>query len=101
MSRVALGILLGIVIGLISIGIMLPMHMPNRRTAMTAAFLNRFALGFLAANIILPMDPVFSGVIVGVLVSVPDAIVTKAYVPIIVGGIVFGLIAGWAVKALV
>src|SRR5579884_486938 len=89
MSRVALGLILGVVIGLISVGIMLPMHLPNRRTAMLASFLNRFALGFLAANVTLPADPVVAGVIVGLLISVPDAIVTKAYLPIILGGAVF------------
>ena len=100
MSHVALGILLGLVIGLISVGIMLPMHFPDRRSALIAAFLNRFALGFLAANVQLPVNQVLTGVIVGLLISVPDAIITKAYVPVMVGGVVFGVIAGWAVKVL-
>jgi hypothetical protein len=99
-SHVALGILLGLIIGLISVGIMLPMQFEDRRTAMTAAFLNRFALGFFAANVHLPVDQVLTGVIVGLLISLPDAIITKAYVPVMVGGVVFGVIAGWSVRLL-
>ena len=100
MSHVTLGIILGIVIGLVSVGIMLPMHFAERRAALTAAFMNRFALGFLVANVHLPIDQVFTGVVVGLLVSIPDAIVTRAYVPVLVGGIVFGIIGGWTVKLL-
>jgi hypothetical protein len=43
------------------------------------------------------MSPVASGVPVGVLTSIPDAIVTKAYAPILITGVVFGAIAGWVV----
>jgi len=45
----------------------------------------------------LPVSPVLAGMIVGLLTSVPDAIITKAYVPITVSGIVFGAVAGWIV----
>ena len=33
--------------------------------------------------------------LVGLLVSLPDAIVTKAYAPILVVGLLFGAIGGW------
>jgi len=35
--------------------------------------------------------------LVGDLTSIPEAIVTKAYAPILVTGVLFGAIAGWAV----
>ena len=43
------------------------------------------------------MSPILAGVLVGILTSVPDAIITKAYVPIMATGVVFGAIAGWIV----
>jgi len=33
----------------------------------------------------------------GIMTSLPDAISTKAYVPILTTGVVFGAIAGWIV----
>jgi hypothetical protein len=38
-----------------------------------------------------------ASVLVGILTSLPDAIITKAYIPIMATGIVFGAIAGWIV----
>ena len=70
---------------------------PDKRAALLGAFFARFALGFFAANVRLPVSPVASGLVVGILTSVPDAIITKAYAPILVTGIVFGAIAGWVV----
>jgi hypothetical protein len=40
---------------------------------------------------------VIAGIVVGMLTSVPDAIITKAYTPIAVSGVVFGAAAGWIV----
>jgi len=45
----------------------------------------------------LSIPPVAAGVLVGVLTSLPDAIITKAYLPIMVTGVIFGGIAGWIV----
>jgi hypothetical protein len=97
MNRITLGLLLGVVIGVVDVLLMLPLSFPDRRAALLGAFSARFALGFLAANVSLPVHPVLSGVIVGVLTSLPDAIITKAFAPIMVTGVVFGAIAGWIV----
>jgi hypothetical protein len=43
------------------------------------------------------MAPILSGVLVGMLTSLPDAIITKAYAPIMVTGVLFGALAGWIV----
>lgn len=75
---------------------MLPMKFPDRKTALMGAFASRFALGFLAVNVTLPMPPALAGAVVGLLVSIPDAIITKTYVPIIVTGLIFGALVGWA-----
>ena len=97
MTRVTLGIILGIVIGVVDVLMMLPLDFPDKRAALLGAFCSRFALGFFAATVRLPMHPVAAGVLVGLLTSLPDAIITKAYAPILGTGIVFGAIAGWVV----
>ena len=76
---------------------MLPLAFPDKPAALPGTFSSRFALGFFASVVKLPMSSVASEVLVGVLTSIPDAIVTKAYAPILITGVVFGAIAGWVV----
>ena len=97
MSRVPLGVLLGLVIGAVDVALMLPLSFPDKRAALLGAFCARFALGFFAATVRLPMSPILTGLLVGILTSLPDAVITKAYVPIMATGVVFGAIAGWIV----
>ena len=97
MPRVPLGIGLGIAIGVVDVLLMLPLSFPDKRDALLGAFCARFALGFFAAVTQLPWSPVLSGIVVGILTSLPDAIITKAYAPIMVTGVIFGAIAGWIV----
>ena len=95
MQRVPLGIGLGIAIGTIDVLLMLPLSFPDKRAALLGAFSARFALGFFAAVTQIPLPPVATGMLVGILTSLPDAIITKAYVPIMVTGVIFGALAGW------
>jgi hypothetical protein len=97
MTRVNLGVALGLGIGILDVLLMLPLSFPDKQAALLGAFCARFALGFFAATVQLPMSPIATGVLVGLLTSLPDAIITKAYVPIMVTGLVFGAIAGWIV----
>ena len=97
MSRVTLGVILGLSIGILDVLLMLPLSFPDKRTALLAAFSSRFALGFFAATIQLRTSPIVAGLLVGLLTSIPDAIVTKAYAPILITGLAFGAIAGWIV----
>lgn len=97
MTRITLGLLLGVGIGVVDVLLMLPLKFPDKRAALLGAFCARFALGFFAATVSLPVSPILSGVIVGVLTSLPDAIITKAYAPIMVTGLIFGAMAGWIV----
>ena len=97
MTRVPMGIVLGLAIGVVDVLLMLQLSFPDKRAALLGAFLARFALGFFTATVRLPVPPIASGIIVGLLTSAPDAIITKAYAPIIGTGIVFGAIAGWIV----
>jgi hypothetical protein len=97
MSRVPLGIGLGIVFGVVDVLLMLPLSFPDKRAALLGAFASRFALGFFAAVTTLPIPPVLAGIVVGILTSLPDAIITKAHVPIMVTGVIFGGLSGWIV----
>ena len=95
MNRVTLGIVLGLVIGAVDVLLMLPLDFPDKTAALLGAFCARFALGFFAATVRLPMPPVAAGVVVGVLTSLPDAIITNAFAPIMITGVIFGAITGW------
>ena len=97
MSRVRLGVLLGLAIGAVDVALMLPLSFPDKRAALLGAFCARFALGFFTATVRLPMSPILTGILVGILTSLPDAIITNAAVPIMVTGLLFGAVAGWIV----
>jgi hypothetical protein len=99
MNRLVLGALLGLAAGVVDVLLMLPMKFPDKPSALAGAFFSRFAIGFLAANVRLPFHPAIVGVLVGLLISIPDAIITKAYIPILVTGVIFGALAGWAAHA--
>jgi len=100
MSTVMKGVLAGVVFGLVTVGLMLPMPFPDKRAALTAAFLNRFAIGVVIGCVQLRQPGWLIGLAFGLLLSLPDAMITKAFVPITVigslGGLIIGgLIHGW------
>lgn len=85
----------GVGFGALAMALMWPMSFPNKRAALAAAFASRFAIGFLVPFIAMPIPSIAKGVLVGLLISIPDAIITKAYVPILVVGAVGGGAVGW------
>jgi len=98
MNRILLGIVLGLAAGVVDVLLMLPLKMPDKPTAMAGAFFSRFAIGFLVATVRLPIHPALAGALVGLLISIPDAIITKAYAPILIIGVILGALCGLAVK---
>ena len=96
MNPVLFGVLAGVLFGAVDLALMLPMDFPDKKIALLGAFLSRFAIGFLIPLVKMPVHPVLVGAVVGLLISLPDAVITKAYVPIIATGIVGGAIIGWA-----
>ena len=95
MSRVAVGLIAGLIFGAVDVALMLPMSFPDKRTALVAAFLSRFGIGLVIPLVNLPTWPGWLvGVTLGVLLSLPDAVVTKAYAPILISGAIGGLIIG-------
>jgi presenilin-like A22 family membrane protease len=88
-------ILAGLLFGALDVCLMLPMAFPDKRTALLAAFCSRFGIGVVIALIHLPAWPGWLvGLTFGLLLSLPDAIVTKAYAPILIGGAIGGMVIG-------
>ena len=104
MPNVLLGIVAGIVFGAASVAMMLPMSFPDKSLALTAAFVDRFAIGVVIGCIQLPWPGWATGLTFGLLLSLPSAIITKAYAPILIVGalgglIIGGVIHGWLPRA--
>ena len=101
MSNLFQGLISGLVFGLISVGMMLPMSFPDKKTALLAAFTSRFGIGLVIGCVSLPWPGWLIGLVFGVLLSLPDAIVTKAYAPILIvgaigGTLIGGILRGWS-----
>lgn len=94
MNSILLGVILGIVFGIVAVAPMFKMTFSDKQAAITGAFINRFAIGFLIPNALLGIDPIIRGLLLGILLSLPDAIITKSYAPIIGLGIIGGLVIG-------
>jgi hypothetical protein len=89
-----------LIFGAVAVALMLPMQFPDKRTALLGAFASRFAIGFAIGCVQLPWPGWLIGLVFGLLLSLPDAIVTKAYAPILVvgaaGGVLIGgILHGW------
>lgn len=95
MSNITSGLIAGLIFGAVSVGMMLPMSFPDKRAALLAAFLNRFAIGLVIGCVTLPGWPGWLvGLLFGLLLSLPAALVTKAYAPILIIGAIGGMVIG-------
>ncbi|HUW22242.1 MAG TPA: hypothetical protein VMW41_06285 [Candidatus Bathyarchaeia archaeon] len=104
MNKVTLGIICGLVFGIFDVLVMIPLKYENNRKrneAMTAAFIERFMIGFLIPNIEFGIHPALTGLFLGVGLSLPSAIITRAYAPIVGIGIVGSVIIGFISKTVV
>ena len=97
MSRISLGFICGLVYGALSAASMIPLTFTDKTAALAGAFLNRFAIGFVIGAARLPLPAWANGLIFGVLLSMPDAIITKAYAPILIIGAIGGTLIGFIV----
>jgi hypothetical protein len=99
MNRLYLGILCGLIFGALSAASMIPLSFPDKRAALLGAFLNRFAIGVLVGMASMPGWRGWTvGLVIGILMSLPDAIITKAYAPILIIGAVGGALVGWILE---
>ena len=96
MSHLAYGVVAGLAFGSLAVLSMLRLSFPDKRAALTAAFIDRFGIGLVigVANLSWPAWAV--GLVFGILLSAPSAIITKAWPPIMVfgglGGVAIGLV---------
>ena len=104
MSRLLLGLVAGVVYGALSAMSMIPLQFPDKRAALLGAFLNRFAIGVVIGAVVgapqveaLRLPPWAIGLAVGILLSLADAVITKAYAPILILGALGGALIGWLV----
>jgi hypothetical protein len=101
MSRLLLGTVCGIAFGILDVLLMIPIPFgpeKDKETAMAGAFVSRFAIGFVTGAARLPLPGWAAGLVFGSLISLPDAIITGSYMPIIpigaLGGALIGFIVG-------
>ncbi len=98
MNKILSGTIAGLIFGIIDVLLMVPLPIENKLIAMLASFIGRFAIGFFVATTDIPVPFWLKGILVGLLLSLPDAIITKAYAPIIgigvIGGLIIGLVLG-------
>ncbi|MEP6730918.1 MAG: hypothetical protein ABJE10_09780 [bacterium] len=104
MSRLWLGVVAGVAYGALSAASMLPLEFPDKRAALLGAFLNRLAIGIVIGAAIgapqldaIRLPPWALGTCAGILLSLADAVITKAYAPIIGLGAVGGGVIGWII----
>jgi len=97
MNNIIKGLIAGTIFGIVSIIPMFFMTFEDKARAITASFISRFAIGFIIFNLELPIPNWLKGGLVGLVLSLPDAIITKQYAPILglglIGGIVCGILA--------
>lgn len=94
MTNITKGIIAGILFGIASIVPMMFMSFEDKPRAMAASFISRFCIGFIIFNMPLPIPNWLKGGLVGLVLSVPDALVTKQHGPILGLGLIGGIICG-------
>jgi multisubunit Na+/H+ antiporter MnhB subunit len=89
------GVIAGVIFAIVTVAIMLPMRFDDKRAALVASFVSRFSIGFLIAVVVLPLPGWLLGLLIGFVLSVPQAIITRSYGPIIGNGVIGGTIIGF------
>lgn len=95
MTNIVKGLMAGTIFGVVSIIPMFFMSFEDKTMAVTASFISRFAIGFIIFNLDLPMPGWLKGGLAGLILSLPDALITKQYGPILGLGLIGGLICGY------
>src|SRR4051812_25978506 len=96
MTPLLQGTISGLIFGVVTVATMLPMKFTDKSAALTGAFANRFSIGLVIPLVKTSLTwPGWSlGLGVGLLLSLPSAIITKVYGPILIIGAVGGAIIG-------
>jgi hypothetical protein len=102
MKKIKYGLLSGLIFAILDVVPMYFIDIPDRYTAIAAAFINRFVVGLLIFTTDWLMPKWLLGLIIGFTLSLPDALITKTYGPIlgsgVVGGLIIGIVAQFVLK---
>lgn len=98
MNNIIKGIIAGTIFGIVSIAPMFFMTLEDKPRAIAASFISRFSTGFIIFNMDLPFNSLIKGGLVGLFLSLPDALITKKYTPILGLGLVGGIVCGLFVQ---
>src|SRR5436305_13821669 len=79
MSRLALGVLCGLIYGALSAASMIPLQFPDKHAALLGAFINRFSIGFVIGAVAMPSPRSASGSVMSILMTRSAATMTMAY----------------------
>lgn len=94
MSHPVYGVVAGLAFGTLAVLSMLRLAFPDKRAALAAAFIDRFAIGLVIGVADLSWPAWSVGLLFGLLLSAPSAIITKAWAPIMILGGLGGLVIG-------
>jgi len=98
MNSIMLGIICGSAFGIIDVLIMMPMKVEDKRKkieALIGAFIERFMLGFIIPNIGIGLHPAATEALLGLGLSLPTALIVRAYAPIVGIGVTGDIIIGF------
>jgi len=97
MNRLELGFILGIVFGIVDVIAIYPQKLDDKTRAMVGAFILRLIIGILIGATTLPVFHWLQGLLIGLMASLPVAIATRLYVPILAAGMIGGAIIGFVI----
>ena len=90
-----LGCIAGLAFGTFATLTMIPISFPDKRAAILGAFVNRFGIGLLIPLVDVALPGWEKGAAISLLLSLPAAIITKAWSPILGLGAIGGAIIGY------
>jgi hypothetical protein len=100
MSRLLLGVICGLVFGAIDVLLMIPIPFPpekDKTLAMTGAFVTCVVIGIVIGFVKSSLPGWAMGTVYALLITLPTAIITKSYFPILVVSSIGGGIIGFIV----
>jgi hypothetical protein len=95
MRNIKFGLIAGFVFAVLDVVPMFFLEIPDRDLAIISAFINRLVMGLLIFTTDWKMPKWVSGLLIGVFLSLPYAIIAKTYGPILGAGLAGGLIIGF------
>ncbi len=95
MRKIKFGLIAGLVFAILDVAPMFFLEIPDKNLAIISAFINRLIMGVLIFTTDWQVPKWVSGLLIGVLLSLPYAIIAKTYGPILGAGVVGGGVIGF------